>query len=26
VILQAKIRDEDMADRWTRGEPVGTRA
>src|ERR1700751_1368048 len=26
VILQAKIRDEDMADRWKRGEPVGTRA
>ena len=26
VILQAKIREEDMADRWTRGEPVGTRA
>jgi len=26
VILQAKIRDEDMADRWKRGEPVVTRA
>ena len=26
LILQAKIRDEDMAERWRRGEPVGTRA
>jgi NADH-quinone oxidoreductase subunit B len=25
LILQAKIREEDIADRWKRGEPVGTR-
>jgi NADH-quinone oxidoreductase subunit B len=25
VILQAKIREEDIADRWRRGEPVGSR-